>query len=341
MVMDPIRPSSDAWIEEFICNTTLVDGLRFDSKTGEIAGTPHFNYSSSMKTVIISARNSLGMVSTKLSLYFYRHFTGKEGVSLCILPVSSFPVLIPDLFDTTMDRSCSIQPTLSWSSTAENPNPLLRSSPHSFLRFAGYINFMYHTPTTFILSTISPVIVLLDDYATPLLQTESTKSFTDYRVTIQLTGSYHRIVVYTMSTSNAAFTLYYAFHAYSFPETLITSDVISLLPQPPRYLSTPHVVGFTHQPLDVYFHSWYPVTSTIQIGGSSDLVMADNTHLRMNDPLEGSSTVSLQVASDGGYSFLSVPIWIEQPRPGFMISVIENEIKQQKLVDSLSDFSIE
>ena len=135
--------------------------------------------------------------------------------------------------------------------------------------------------------------------------------------------------------------MFYAYHALNEPESLITSDVMDCCMPPPRFLSAVSTVGFAHQPFDLYFSSESPL-SKIQLQDSSEIfTIAGLNHLAIRDPIAGASEVSLFVYSSGGLSKVSLPYRIEEPSEGMVVSVIENGVKQQKLVESIAEFALE
>lgn len=340
--MDSIFPTSDAYIEEFILNSGLESGLHFDNQTGIISGTPIFNYTSKTTTISVTARNALGNVSTSFTFFLHRSFSAEKGIRSCVLPLSAPLPLLPSLFESSLTRRCSVQSTLSWANAADSKNELLGDAAFAMLQFSGYFHVEYPTSVSFTLSTNSKTLVLLDDFKTPLFETDAISSFVAYRVTIKLPTTHHRIVVYLATGAESSyFSMFYAYHALNEPESLITSDVMDCCMPPPRFLSAVSTVGFAHQPFDLFFSSESPL-SKIQLQDSSEIfTIAGLNHLAIRDPIAGASEVSLFVYSSGGLSKVSLPYRIEEPSEGMVVSVIENGVKQQKLVESVAEFALE
>ena len=340
--IDPIVPTSDAYIEEFILNSPLENGLHFDNKTGRISGTPVFSYKSKTSTVSVTARNALGNVSTTFVFYFHQSFSSIQGIRFCQISLSVPLPFLPDLFESSLDRRCSVLSSLSWANAADSKNELLGDAPYAMLQFSGYFNVQYRAPVSFSLSTNSKTLVLLDDFKTPLFETDPTSSFITHRVTIKLTNTFHRITVYVAAGAGSSyFSMFYSYHILNQLETLITSKVMSYHMLPPRFLAVDTIVGFAHQPFDVHLHS-ESLFSEIQLADSSKIfTIAGLNHLAIRDPIAGSSEVKLFLYSNGGLSQMSIPYRIEGPAEGMIVSVIENGVRQQKVVESISEFTLE
>ena len=340
--IDSIVPTSDAYIEEFILNSPLENGLHFDNKTGRISGTPVFAYKSKTVTVSITARNALGNVSTSFVIYFHQSFSPIQGIRFCMIPLSVPLPFLPDLFESSLNRRCSVLSSLDWANTADAKNELLGDTSYAMLQFAGYFNVHYRAPVSFILTTNSKTRVLLDDFETPLFETDATSSFMTYRVTIKLAATHHRIVVYVATGAGSSyFAMFYTYHILNQLDTLITADVMSYRMLPPRFLVADSTVGFAHQPFDVFFHS-ESLLSEIQLSGCSKTCkIAGLNHVVIRDPIVGESEVNLLLYSNGGLSKMSIPYRIEEPTEGMIVSVIENGVRQQRIVESVSEFTLE
>ena len=340
--MDPIFPISDAYIEEFILNSYLEKGLHFDNQTGIISGTPLFDYKSRSTTIFITARNALGNVTTSFTFYFQHSFSPLKGIRSCILPLAAPLPLLPELFTSSLPRSCSIESTLSFTSATDSKSELLGDAAYAMLQFSGHFKVHYLAPVSFAFSTRSKTLVLLDGYETPLFETDETSSFVTHRVTIKLAATYHRITVYvTAGAESAYFAMFYSYHILNQPDLLITSEVMSYSVPPPRFLEIHPTVGFAHQPFDLYLQSESPILNLQMIDSTQQFVIAGLTHLTIRDPSPDEGSGLLYLYSSGGLSTLSVPYRIETPRQGMMVSVLENGVRQQKLIESREEFTAE
>ena len=98
--MLPLYPRSNTYLDSYVLQSTLLDGLHFDNKTGAIWGKPTYSTTFKSITLKISGSNPFGSVSTQLILALSTIGDSfEQGAEVCFVPTeipSSNP--LPSLF---------------------------------------------------------------------------------------------------------------------------------------------------------------------------------------------------------------------------------------------------
>lgn len=368
--MIPLYPKSNTYLDSYSIQASSFDGLQFDNKTGAISGIPVTSQSHKSILLKVTGSNAFGSVSTQLSLYIMgipESFS--EGVEVCIVPVAEpIPDLYPELFDRS-NSTCFKQSSFSWadhyeeSTTSHSHDKLGFLSSHGAVRVNSYFFTPFSTPTSFTLSSTSPVILYLDHYHSPLLSSPSSSSPTERTVTIKLERGFHHLVAYTTTFSiihaYSYFSLFFSYHCYESESTLLSTNSLLFPGSSPRHAYFPYTVGFEGIPLKINAVSPFPLSQLDAINTPESLQFTSSSQLLDPNPSIGEYDYSIRVKNDFGERYAHSSYRIEENREGVLVTVsevVENDpdvlmsshciwnLKQdivyQREVKSFEDFNI-
>lgn len=332
--MIPLYPKSNTYLDTYSIQASSFDGLQFDNRTGVISGIPVTSQSHKSISIKVTGSNAFGSVSTQLSLYIMGiPESFPEGVEVCIVPVTEpIPDLYPDLFNTS-NSTCFKQSSFSWADHYEESinkhshDKLGFLSSHGAVRLNAYFYSPYSTPTSFTLSSTSPVLLYLDHYRSPLLSSSSSSSPTERTVTIKLARGFHHLVAYTTTFSiihaYSYFSLFFSYHCYESESTLISTDSLLFPGSSPRHAYFPYAVGFEGIPLKIDIVSPYPLSQLDSINTPESLQFTSTSQLLDTNPSLGEYDYTIRVKNEYGDRYVHGSYRIEENREGVLVTVSE------------------
>lgn len=332
--MTPLCPRSNTYLESFSLEATSFEGLRFDNATGCISGKPTMPSSFKSTTIKVAGSNSLGSVSTQITLYFSSiPESFNQGAEVCYIPISS---PIPDLYPSQFayaNLTCFKQSSFSWADSFDkakqaHSNPSLSSLPtHAALRIESYFFTPFSTPTTFSLSSTSAVLFYLDHYTHPLLEAISVDSPIERSVTIMLKSGFHRIVAYstTFSTLNSYsyFSFFFSYHCYETDLKLLATRTLLYPRSSPRDAYFPYTVGFESIPFVIDVVSPAVLTQLDVIHFPDSLRITSSSQLKDVLPTVGEFDYGIRFHNGHGDRYYQGSYRVEGKREGVLVSVSE------------------
>ena len=326
----------------------------------------------------ITGSNKYGSVSTTLIMTLGINTPPAEGVTVCAVPVpATFLGVSPLLFRASIPLDtlfplpshfsspslypaprCHSQLTLSWSvngvdqgvggvesdngngGVSDNDNR--NNNTHNInLRFVTHYNAIYSGPLSFTLKTNTEVLFFLDNYKTPLLHSSPSSQVMTYKVTINLAYGHHRLELYSATSPDAYFAVFYSSFSLGFPEVLLHRGVLSQSPASPSFASVPAVAAFEGIPLDIPVETWFGSDSLYMSPYSETRGTASPFSLHDSAPVIGETVTRLVVTTVGGQRIVEANYNVEPPREGVVVSIRSGqETVLEKEVPSFASFTV-
>lgn len=209
------------------------------------------------------------------------------------------------------------------------------------LRFVTHYNAIYSGPLSFTLKTNTEVLFFLDNYKTPLLHSSPSSQVMTYKVTINLAYGHHRLELYSATSPDAYFAVFYSSFSLGFPEVLLHRGVLSQSPASPSFASVPAVAAFEGIPLDIPVETWFGSDSLYMSPYSETRGTASPFSLHDSAPVIGETVTRLVVTTVGGQRIVEANYNVEPPREGVVVSIRSGqETVLEKEVPSFASFTI-
>ena len=332
--MLPLYPRSNTYLDSYVLQSTLLDGLHFDNKTGAIWGKPTYSTTFKSITLKISGSNPFGSVSTQLILALSTIGDSfEQGAEVCFVPTeipSSNP--LPSLF-LYSNLTCMKQSSFHWADSFDSSknihsNSLLSSfSLHGMIRVHSYFYNPYSTPTTFTLSSTSPLLLYLDHYQNPLFDTIENDSPTDRSVTIMLSSGFHHLIAYTTTYSlqkqYSYFSLFFSYHCYNQGKQLLSTNHLLFPQASPKDAFFPFTIGFEGIPLILTMQTPDPLTRFDALQIPDSLVFLSASQIMDRNPVIGMTSYNLRLKNEHGERYYSGSYRIEEKVEGILVTVSE------------------
>lgn len=326
----------------------------------------------------ITGSNKYGSVSTTLIMTLGINTPPAEGVTVCAVPVpATFLGVSPLLFRASIPLDtlfplpshfsspslypaprCHSQLTLSWSvngvdqgvggvesdngngDVSDNDNR--NNNTHNInLRFVTHYNAIYSGPLSFTLKTNTEVLFFLDNYKIPLLHSSPSSQVMTYKVTINLAYGHHRLELYSATSPDAYFAVFYSSFSLGFPEVLLHRGVLSQSPASSSFASVPAVAAFEGIPLDIPVETWFGSDSLYMSPYSETRGTASPFSLHDSAPVIGETVTRLVVTTVGGQRIVEANYNVEPPREGVVVSIRSGqETVLEKEVPSFASFTV-
>ena len=209
------------------------------------------------------------------------------------------------------------------------------------LRFVTHYNAIYSGPLSFTLKTNTEVLFFLDNYKTPLLHSSPSSQVMTYKVTINLAYGHHRLELYSATSPDAYFAVFYSSFSLGFPEVLLHRGVLSQSPASSSFASVPAVAAFEGIPLDIPVETWFGSDSLYMSPYSETRGTASPFSLHDSAPVIGETVTRLVVTTVGGQRIVEANYNVEPPREGVVVSIRSGqETVLEKEVPSFASFTI-
>ena len=209
------------------------------------------------------------------------------------------------------------------------------------LRFVTNYNAIYSGPLSFTLKTNTEVLFFLDNYKTPLLHSSPSSQVMTYKVTINLAYGHHRLELYSATSPDAYFAVFYSSFSLGFPEVLLHRGVLSQSPASPSFASVPAVAAFEGIPLDIPVETWFGSDSLYMSPYSETRRTASPFSLHDSAPVIGETVTRLVVTTVGGQRIVEANYNVEPPREGVVVSIRSGqETVLEKEVPSFASFTV-
>ena len=209
------------------------------------------------------------------------------------------------------------------------------------LRFVTHYNAIYSGPLSFTLKTNTEVLFFLDNYKTPLLHSSPSSQVMTYKVTINLAYGHHRLELYSATSPDAYFAVFYSSFSLGFPEVLLHRGVLSQSPASPSFASVPAVAAFEGIPLDIPVETWFGSDSLYMSPYSETRGTASPFSLHDSAPVIGETVTRLVVTTVGGQRIVEANYNVEPPREGVVVSIRSGqETVLEKEVPSFASFTV-
>ena len=209
------------------------------------------------------------------------------------------------------------------------------------LRFVTHYNAIYSGPLSFTLKTNTEVLFFLDNYKTPLLHSSPSSQVMTYKVTINLAYGHHRLELYSATSPDAYFAVFYSSFSLGFPEVLLHRGVLSQSPASPSFASVPAVAAFEGIPLDIPMETWFGSDSLYMSPYSETRGTASPFALHDIAPVIGETVTRLVVTTVGGQRIVEANYNVEPPREGVVVSIRSGqETVLEKEVPSFASFTV-
>lgn len=209
------------------------------------------------------------------------------------------------------------------------------------LRFVTHYNAIYSGPLSFTLKTNTEVLFFLDNYKTPLLHSSPSSQVMTYKVTINLAYGHHRLELYSATSPDAYFAVFYSSFSLGFPEVLLHRGVLSQSPASPSFASVPAVAAFEGIPLDIPVETWFGSDSLYMSPYSETRRTASPFSLHDSAPVIGETVTRLVVTTVGGQRIVEANYNVEPPREGVVVSIRSGqETVLEKEVPSFASFTV-
>lgn len=332
--MMPLCPRSNTYLNTFVTQTQY-PGLKFDNVTGCISGVPFPPKSNKSVSFKVTGTNSFGSISTQVTLVIVllpESYT--QGAEVCFIPVDSpIPDLYPS-FDTLFfysNLTCHKQSSFSWAdsydkTTQQHTNPFLASSSSPMLiRIESYFYSHYSTPTTFTLSSTSAVLLYLNHYKNPILESITVDTPVERSVTIMLERGVHHLVAYTTSFSSlntySYFSLFFAYHCLGSQLELLANEHLVYPRSSPKDTYIPFMVGFESIPLRFNAISPSTLSKISLIQGPPTFKPMGSSQLIDTMPLSGSYDYMVRIINSNGERYARGSYRIEPKRERVLVTV--------------------
>ena len=209
------------------------------------------------------------------------------------------------------------------------------------LRFVTHYNAIYSGPLSFTLKTNTEVLFFLDNYKTPLLHSSPSSQVMTYKVTINLAYGHHRLELYSATSPDAYFAVFYSSFSLGFPEVLLHRGVLSQSPASSSFASVPAVAAFEGIPLDIPVETWFGSDSLYMSPYSETRGTASPFSLHDSAPVIGETVTRLVVTTVGGQRIVEANYNVEPPREGVVVSIRSGqETVLEKEVPSFALFTV-
>lgn len=209
------------------------------------------------------------------------------------------------------------------------------------LRFVTHYNAIYSGPLSFTLKTNTEVLFFLDNYKTPLLHSSPSYQVMAHKVTINLAYGHHRLELYSATSPDAYFAVFYSSFSLGFPEVLLHRGVLSQSPASPSFASVPAVAAFEGIPLDIPVETWFGSDSLYMSPYSETRRTASPFSLHDSAPVIGETVTRLVVTTVGGQRIVEANYNVEPPREGIVVSIRSGqETVLEKEVPSFASFTV-
>lgn len=209
------------------------------------------------------------------------------------------------------------------------------------LRFVTHYNAIYSGPLSFTLKTNTEVLFFLDNYKIPLLHSSPSSQVMTYKVTINLAYGHHRLELYSATSPDAYFAVFYSSFSLGFPEVLLHRGVLSQSPASPSFASVPAVAAFEGIPLDIPVETWFGSDSLYMSPYSETRRTASPFSLHDSAPVIGETVTRLVVTTVGGQRIVEANYNVEPPREGVVVSIRSGqETVLEKEVPSFASFTV-
>lgn len=209
------------------------------------------------------------------------------------------------------------------------------------LRFVTHYNAIYSGPLSFTLKTNTEVLFFLDNYKIPLLHSSPSSQVMTYKVTINLAYGHHRLELYSATSPDAYFAVFYSSFSLGFPEVLLHRGVLSQSPASPSFASVPAVAAFEGIPLDIPVETWFGSDSLYMSPYSETRGTASPFSLHDSAPVIGETVTRLVVTTVGGQRIVEANYNVEPPREGVVVSIRSGqETVLEKEVPSFASFTV-
>ena len=209
------------------------------------------------------------------------------------------------------------------------------------LRFVTHYNAIYSGPLSFTLKTNTEVLFFLDNYKIPLLHSSPSSQVMTYKVTINLAYGHHRLELYSATSPDAYFAVFYSSFSLGFPEVLLHRGVLSQSPASSSFASVPAVAAFEGIPLDIPVETWFGSDSLYMSPYSETRGTASPFSLHDSAPVIGETVTRLVVTTVGGQRIVEANYNVEPPREGVVVSIRSGqETVLEKEVPSFASFTV-
>ena len=335
MVMDPLFPTSDAFLSMFTITDELPSGLHFNETTGVISGIPILEQLKNSETmnqktfhIRVVGSNRFGSVKTDFNIVV-NSFSEKadHGVVACTVSLPDvFKGVAEKLFSGIAMGSCEVQSSFSWVPTERKTSESSQLTRN--VRLVSYFSADYSAPYSFTLKSAAEAVLYLDDYTNPLLQVELTSQPVHRRVTIMLSGGLHRLVLYCTDSYVA---LFYGSNTIGLADTLLTHDTLFLPVITPLFSFFPPATGFGGIPLDMKLQGWRNPEKLVLSMTQDNLITTSPYSLRAVNPVVGEYEFTAIAYTRKGSRLIRQTYLIEEPQEGMTVTV-RSELNPEVIV---------